>query len=128
MINSKRLSKLKKELIKVYKIDDPKKFIIKVKEGLFLYDLNINPIENSQRVKINKAIKGIHIEDLSNNSIDELVVVSGEGYHLSVIIDDIEGNLEGSQVLKDYFNEANILNYSDLSREQLIELSDLEYM
>lgn len=126
MISSKRVNKLKKDINMIYKKASETTFIIKAKEGLFLYDLTKNPLIESQKKQIEKPIRGIEIEDISESSIENIVVVAGEGYHLNVIIDDIEDDPEGKRIFKEYFIENNILNYKNLTNEQLKEIAAIE--
>lgn len=125
MINSKRLNKLKKDIKKRYSSIDTHKFIINAKEGLFLFDLTVSNIEDKRR-KIEEVLKGVEVYNYSETSIDNLLIVGAPGSRITIIIDDIEDDPEGTQILREYFNAANMLIYSDLTNEQLKEIAAIE--
>lgn len=125
MISSKRVNKLKRNIEKMYSVIDTHKFIVKAKEGLFLFDQTELKTEE-KRKKINEVIKGIEVFNCSEVSINNILIVGAPGSNKTIIIDDIEEDPEGMKILREYFNAANMLIYSDLTNEQLKEIAAIE--
>lgn len=115
MLNSKRISKLTRDIKKVYGSKEYQKIIVKAKEGLFLFNLTTSVTGESKRKKISKAVPECNINDLSETSIKDILVV-GDGESIPIFID---GELEEDHVIKEYANESNILNFKELTNEEL---------
>ncbi|MBY6931872.1 hypothetical protein [Clostridium botulinum] len=123
MINTKRISKLKRDIKNKYGMQEYAKFVVKAEEGLFLFNLTQNPAIDNQRKKIEKELTGYKVNDYSNYSIEDILVV-GDGRTEPIVI---YGCLEDDEFrdIKKYSNKDNVINYSELSKEQLIEIVDM---
>ncbi|MBY6836271.1 hypothetical protein FDG50_01845 [Clostridium botulinum] len=123
MISTKRISKLKRDIKNKYGMQEYAKLVIKAEEGLFLFDLTQNPAIDNQRKKIEEELTGYKVKDYSNYSIEDILVV-GDGRAEPIVI---YGSLEDDDFrgIKKYSNKDNVINYSELSKEQLIEIVDM---
>ncbi|WP_459479626.1 hypothetical protein [Clostridium saccharoperbutylacetonicum] len=117
MVISKRISRLEKELKRLCKGKEYSNVIIKAKEGLFLIDLTINKTIGNYKTPIDRAISGYEINDFSNTSIDDILII-GNGDSMPIII---YGALEDDYIeaLKTYADENNVINLKDLSNNEL---------
>ena len=109
-----RLIKIKNGIERNVPQEEPSNFIIRAKDGLYLYD-SIN-----KRKEINVALIGYEIKDFSNFSIKDIFVMYINENNPIVITD----KLEDDQLLKKYFND-NILNFKELTTDEIKEL--IEY-
>lgn len=120
MINSKRISKLKKDIKD--KIGDIKyiKFNVKTKEGLYMIDINA-PGE-SKYIKIDKPIEELITYDFSEYSVKDILIV-GDGKTEPVsIVDDIPYK---EKIIKGYLNNPEE-PFKDFTNDELIEISDIK--
>lgn len=79
MINDKRIGKLKKEIKKKIGSIEYIKFNIKTKEGLYLFDINAPGEHHKDKyTKIDKVVEGLETCDLSEYSIENILIV-GDG-------------------------------------------------
>ena len=103
MLSRKRMNSIKKELKKIIGAIDCSKFIVKAKDGLFLFDL-----KNQQRryEKIDSEIPGYKVEDLKEFSIEN-IIVCGDGSHetVTIIIDYLPEDIEELNNMVDSYNE-----------------------
>lgn len=91
MINSKRISKLKKD---IYKIKGNPKYlrcIVKAREGLYLFELN-KGIEHHRGCykAIDKEIEGLEVIECGDYSIENILIVGDGNSEFKVFIDDVE--------------------------------------
>lgn len=122
MINSKRVLKLKKEVYK--KVGNPiySKFVVKTKEGLFLFDNNIKGIHHESKYKsIKEPIKGLIIEDLSDYCIDDILIVT-DGKSEPVII--LDGPY-AERIADGYANDPE-RPFKDFTTDELKEIADID--
>lgn len=109
-----RIIKIKNGIERKMGKEEPSNFIIRAKDGLYLYD-SIN-----KRKEINTALIGYEIKDFSNFSIKDIFVIYINENNPIVITD----NLKEDQLLRKYFND-NILNFKELTTDEIKEL--IEY-
>lgn len=114
MLSSKRIAKLTRDIKKVYGSKEYQKIIVKAKEGLFLFNLKANS-PGDKRKKIREVIPECNVDDLSSTSIEDILVV-GDGTTIPIVI---YGKLEDNHIIKEYANESNILNFKELTNEEL---------
>lgn len=88
MINSKRISKLKKDIKD--KIGDIKyiKFNVKTKEGLYVIDLNAPG--KRKYIKIDKPIEELITYDFSEYSVKDILIVGDGKTEPVAIVEDIK--------------------------------------
>ena len=124
MINNRRIQRLKQNIKKTYGSKEFSKVYVKAKEGIFLFNLLEKPGADERRIKLNDEIINHEISEFTDYSINEILVV-GDGRVEPVII---YGALEDDdfQNVKQYADENNILNYSELSTDDLKKIADLE--
>lgn len=117
MVISKRISRLEKELRRLCKGKEYSKQIVKAQEGLFLIDLTIDRTIGKYKTPINEPIPEYEINDFSNTSIDDILII-GNGDSMPIII---YGALEDDYIeaLKPYTDENNVINLKDLSNNEL---------
>lgn len=125
MINNKRIQRLKHNIKKVYGSKEFSKVAIRAKEGLFLFNLLEKPGSDERRIKLDMEIANYDVSECTNHSIDKILVVGDGRIQPVIIIDDIPED-DDFQQLKQYADENNILNYSELSTEDLKKIVDLE--
>lgn len=121
MINSKRVLKLKKEVYKKAGNLIYSKFVVKTKEGLFLFDTNIKGIHHKDKYKpIKEPIKGLIIEDLSEYWIDDILIVT-DGKSEPVII------LDGpyAERIADGYTNNPERPFKDFTTDELKEIADI---
>lgn len=125
MINNKRIQRLKHNIKKTYGSKEFSKVAVRAKEGIFLFNLLEKPGSDERRVKIDKEIINYDVAEFIDHSIDKILVVGDGRSQPVIIIDDIPED-DDFQELKQYADENNILNYSELSTDDLKKLADLE--
>lgn len=112
MINDKRIGKLKKEIKKKIGIIEYIRFNVKTKEGLYLFDINAPGEHHKDKyTKIDEIIEGLKLYDLSEYSIEDILIVGDSKSEPTVIIDGYMNN-----------PEEPFKNFSD---EQLKEISNI---
>ena len=122
MINDKRIGKLKKEIKKKIGIIEYIRFNVKTKEGLYLFDINAPGEHHKDKyTKIDEIIEGLKLYDLSEYSIEDILIVGDSKSEPTVIIDDIPYK---NEIIDGYMNnpEEPFKNFSD---EQLKEISNI---
>lgn len=124
MISNKRIQRLKQNIKKAYGSKEFSKVVIRAKEGLFLFNLLEKPGSDEREIKLDEEIINYDVSEFPNCSINDILVV-GDGRAEPVII---YGSLEDDdfQEVKQYADENNILNYSELSTEDLKKIAHLE--
>ena len=91
MINDKRIDKLKREIKNKLGSIEYIKFNVKTKEGLYLFDLKADGIYHKDHyIKIDELVKGLKLYDLSEYSIDDILIIGDGKNRSTVIIDDVE--------------------------------------
>lgn len=125
MINNKRIQRLKQNIKKAYGSKEFSKVVIRAKEGLFLFNLLEKPGSDERRIKLDTEIVNDDISEFTDHSIDKILVV-GDGRAQPVIIIDDFPEDDDFQELKQYADKNNILNYSELSTDDLKKIADLE--
>ncbi len=125
MISNKRIQRLKQNIKKAYGSKEFSKVVIRAKEGLFLFNLLEKPGSDERRVKIDKESINYDVAEFTDHSIDKILVVGDGRSQPVIIIDDIPED-DDFQELKQYADENNILNYSELSTDDLKKIADLE--
>lgn len=122
MINDKRIGKLKKEIKKKIGSIEYIKFNIKTKEGLYLFDIKAPGDSHKDKyTKIDKVIEGLKLYDLSEYSMDDILIVGDSKSKPTVIIDDIPYKKE---IIDGYMNNPKepFKNFSD---EELKDIANI---
>lgn len=128
MINSKRMSKLKKDIYKIKGNPKYLKCIVKAREGLYLFELN-RDIEHHRGCykAIDKEIEGLEVIECGDYSIENILIVGDGKSELVVFTDDILEDIPND--VKVRFKNSCIKNsdnpYKELSTEDLKALIDL---
>lgn len=79
MISSKRISKLKRNLYKIKGNPKYSKCIVKVLEGMYLFELKNNVAYHKDLYKkIDKVIDGLEVLELNDYSIED-ILIAGDG-------------------------------------------------
>ncbi|WP_291650140.1 hypothetical protein [Clostridium sp.] len=128
MISNKRISKLKKEIYKIKGDLKYSKFLVKTREGLYLFQLRKNT-ENHKEcyTPIDNPRDGLEVVECSDYSIDDILIVGNGESEPTVLIDDILEDIPND--VKERFKNSCIKNpdnpYKELSTEDLKALIDL---
>lgn len=123
MINNRRIQRLKHNIKKAYAPKEFSKVVIRAKEGLFLFNLFEKPGSAERRIKIDKEIINYDVSEITNHSIDKIIVV-GDGKTQPVIIVKDGPKDDEFERVKQYADKG-ILNYKDLSNTELMALSNI---
>lgn len=90
MINSRRISKLKRNLYKIKGNPKYSKCIVKVMEGMYLFELKNNAAHHKDLYKkIDKVIDGLEVIELNDYSIEDILVAGNGLSELVVFTGDI---------------------------------------
>lgn len=90
MINSKRMSKLKKDIYKIKGNPKYLKCIVKAREGLYLFELNRDIEHHKECYKpIDKEIEGLEVIECNDYSIEDILIVGNGNSEFKVFIDDV---------------------------------------
>lgn len=128
IISKNKINKIKRNLEGSIGKQEYTKFIIKAKDGLFLFDLSKNPFYEDIYIPIEKELQGLIVEDCSKCLIEN-IIVAGNGKSEPVIItmDDLE---EVPEELQYNFKDACINNpsdpFSELTTEELKVLANIK--
>lgn len=126
-ISKSRINKIKKDLENKLGKEEYRKFIVKAKDGLFLFDMLKNPFYEDRYMHVEKEIPGLEIVDCSHCNIRD-IIVAGNGTQEPVIIcidipDDEELEKAIMKVKADNTSPTR-LNFEDLSNEELKKIID----
>jgi len=124
----KRINRLEKELESNIGKLEYIKFIVKTKEGLFLFDLNKDVDEHIEKyAPIADIIPGYYVHDVSEHPLDTILIV-GDGKHEPIcIIDDYEDLPEEIQEsFKKACNKNSSNPYKELTTEELKVLAFMD--
>lgn len=126
-ISRSKINKIKRELENKIGKEEYRKFIIKAKDGLFLFDMQKDPFYEKRYVQVENEISGLEIEDCSHCNIED-IIVAGNGTQEPVIIcidipDDEELEKAFTKVKADNTSTTG-LNFEDLSNEELKKIID----
>lgn len=122
MINNKRVCKLKKDIKKKLGNIECIKFYVKTKEGLYLFNFNAPGVHHKDKyTKIDKVIEGLKLYDLSEYSIDDILIVGDGKSEPTVIIDDTPYK---DKIIDGYMNYPDE-PFKNFSNEELKEIANI---
>lgn len=127
IVSKNRINKIRKELENKIGKEEYSKFIIRAKDGLFLFHMKRDPFREKYYDCIEKEIPGLKIADCSHCNIKD-IIVAGDGTQEPVIIcidmsDDEEIQKAIRKVKADNTSPGK-LNFEDVSTEELIKIVD----
>lgn len=123
MISNKRVSKLKRRVYEIKGNPIYSKFMVQASDALYLFEANKEVIHHKEQyTKLEKPIEGLEIVDCSNCSIDN-ILIAGDGKSEPIVISD---DIPFAYDIAMGYLEDSKRPFKNLSREQLIEIADIE--
>lgn len=122
MISNKRIAKLKKDIYKIKGNPKYSKFIVKTRDGLYLFEYKKGIEHHKECYKpIDNVIDGLELIECIEYSIEDILIIGNGEKEPIVLIDDI--SLDIPNDVRGRFKESCIKNpnnpYEELSTEDL---------